>query len=394
MQQPTAFDVAVVGNGMFGSAATKHLALRGLSVVCIGAPQPVTGQPGQPHTVHASHYDAGRLVRRQSRSALWSDVTTQAIESFRSIEATSGIDFYQPVGCLIASRPGGDGINDDPLDNLGDSGIPYEYFEPGDQIWRQRWPALSFPTSHYVAYEGPPAGYIRPLDLIAAQNVIARQHGAEIVAATVTNATHLGEAHILTTDAGTTFRARHLLVAAGAFTNFNQLLPAQIDISLKTEWIVLGETTPADTDRLADMPTVKYLVDTDEQSPDGFAEGIYMVPPVMYPDGRTYIKLGANTTHDSRPPDLASVQQWFDTAGDELDQAARGVLERHLKALWPSVEFTSVGVRRCIVTYTPDGRPLITTVGDRLHVATGGNGAGAKGSDAWGAHAADLITAS
>ena len=395
MQEPTVFDVAVIGNGMFGSAATKHLARRGHSVLCIGAPQPAPGQPALRHTVHSSHYDAGRLVRRQSRSSAWSMVTTRSIESFRSIETESGIEFYRPVGCLIASLPGGDGINDDPLDNLADSGIPHDFYPPGDQAWQQRWPDLAFPASHYVAYEDAPAGYVRPLDLIAAQNVIARQYDAKIVAATALGVSPVGRFHEIPADNGDTYRARHVLVAAGAFTNFNRLLAEPIDLSLKTEWILLGEISARDADKLGETPTVKFLLGPEEQSSAAFVEGLYMVPPVRYPDGRHYIKLGANTEHDQRPTEFDSVQRWFERAGERQpvgEKAVEAALRHHLEGLWPNLEFASFGLRRCIVTYTPDGRPTISTVGEGLHVATGGNGAGAKGSDAWGALAADLIT--
>ena len=56
--------------------------------------------------------------------------------------------------------------------------------------------------------------------------------------------------------------------------------------------IVLGEVTPADAAQLGKYPTVKFMNDP------GDLESIYMVPPVQYPDGCYYIKMGANTTHD------------------------------------------------------------------------------------------------
>ena len=36
----TIYDVAVVGNGMFGAAATRHLSARGLRVVAVGPVEP------------------------------------------------------------------------------------------------------------------------------------------------------------------------------------------------------------------------------------------------------------------------------------------------------------------------------------------------------------------
>ena len=55
------YDVLVVGRGLIGSAAARHLAKNGANVALIG--------PGEPadHSTHTgvfgSHYDSGRIVR-------------------------------------------------------------------------------------------------------------------------------------------------------------------------------------------------------------------------------------------------------------------------------------------------------------------------------------------
>ena len=41
-----------------------------------------------------------------------------------------------------------------------------------------------------------------------------------------------------------------------------------------------------------------------------------MLPPIRYPDGRTYLKFGANTMIDHWLPDPAAVRAWYDH-GDE-----------------------------------------------------------------------------
>ena len=63
----SATDVVVVGRGMFGSAAAKHLAAREIDVVAIG---PSAYDPNQPdtkpkHRVFSSHNDEARLTRLQ-----------------------------------------------------------------------------------------------------------------------------------------------------------------------------------------------------------------------------------------------------------------------------------------------------------------------------------------
>ena len=49
----TTYDVAVVGNGMFGAAATRHLSAQGLKVAAIGPAEPLDWQ--RHNGVFASH---------------------------------------------------------------------------------------------------------------------------------------------------------------------------------------------------------------------------------------------------------------------------------------------------------------------------------------------------
>jgi glycine/D-amino acid oxidase-like deaminating enzyme len=113
-----------------------------------------------------------------------------------------------------------------------------------------------------------------------------------------------------------------------------------------------------------------------------------MVPPVQYPDGCYYIKMGANTTHDVFFTRLEDVQRWFET---DPDQVFLSMFEAQLRALWPDVAFTAVHTAPCVITRTPTSAPLIEHVANGLFIATAGNGGGAKGSDAWGELAADVI---
>jgi len=113
-----------------------------------------------------------------------------------------------------------------------------------------------------------------------------------------------------------------------------------------------------------------------------------MVPPVQYENGRHYIKMGANTRLDQWFDELPAIQRWFNA---ETDPDYLPLYEPALRAIWPSVSFLSIETRPCIITYTTDQVPLITALGDGLFIATAGNGASAKDSDAWGENAATLI---
>ncbi len=311
-------------------------------------------------------------------------VTARAVAGYADLERRSGIPFHEPVGCLIASRPGGDGRNPDPIEFLRDNDIAHEGWAPGDRGWAGRWPALEFPTTHAVAFEPGPAGFIRPKRLIDAQEALATAAGATLVDDVVTDVTPDGSGHVVTTVADRQMQASRVVVAAGAFTNHHRLLPAPAPLRLKTEVIILGEVSEADAAELERYPTVKYLNDGDD------LDAIYMTPPVRYPDGRRCIKLGANIRLDTWPDDLATIQRWFETATDD---AYLPILGPALQALWPDTDFVSLHTRPCIITYTDDRHPLIEEAAPGLVVATAGNGGGAKGADAWGQIAADLVLA-
>lgn len=308
-------------------------------------------------------------------------MTDRAVRAYADLEARSGVRFHEPVGCLLASRPGGDGRSPDPIDFLTELGIRHERWEPGDRGWVDRWPRIAFPATHRVAYEGGPAGYVRPKRLIEAQETLTERAGSTLVDDTVTaiRPGPGGDGYEVETATGRRWRSPRVVVAAGAFTNANNLLAEPVPLQIKTEVKILGEVSSADALELGRYPTVKYLNDGDD------LDAIYMTPPVGYPDGRSHIKLGANIRLDTWPDDLATIQRWFDT---DTDEAYLPILQPALQSLWPDVEFRAFRTRPCIITYTPDRFPLIDEVRPGLVVATGGNGGGAKGADAWGEMAA------
>jgi sarcosine oxidase len=113
------------------------------------------------------------------------------------------------------------------------------------------------------------------------------------------------------------------------------------------------------------------------------------VPPVCFPDGRTYLKVGGNLRSDPRLPGETDLIDWFRSTGDRVEAEA---LEASLRALLPRAEFTSFVTSPCVVTGTPSGYPYLGWVDDGVAVAIGGNGSAAKSSDEIGRLAASLFS--
>ncbi len=112
----------------------------------------------------------------------------------------------------------------------------------------------------------------------------------------------------------------------------------------------------------------------------------YLLPPIRYPDGRLWLKIGGD------PQDLpltpAEIAPWFRGSGTP-DVAAH--LRQVLDGLMPGLAPVSTRTEACVVTFTADDRPLVDQLSGRIAVATAGCARGAKASDELGRLAAEAV---
>lgn len=372
------YDIMVVGKGMMGSAAAKYLAQEGARVALIGPDEPVdfTTHDG----VFASHYDQGRITRRLAADPVWAELARRSITAYPTIAQASGISFHKETGGLYAAPP-----NDERWLQLTEVAAQQRLaFRrlPADEV-TGRFPYLQFPAGSQVVFEGPPAGTINPRELVRAQVTIARQQGTAVIPDIAIRIEQTATGMSVTTGSGSVYQASKVLVANGAYANSFDLLPRKLALRVKTEFVVLGELTEIEAARLVGMPTV---IDMDAYPQ---LEYLYLLPPILYPDGKIYVKLGANTAADYWLADERAMQEWMRQGNSDV---MRAPLRSALQSLLPGLQVASWHTRRCLVTYTPHGRPIIAAViPDRLYVSTGGNGHAAKSSDAIGHLAAKLM---
>ena len=375
------FEFAVIGNGMFGSAAARYLSQESDAVAVVGP-----GEPDDELThdgVYASHYDERRLVRLLGRSRLRSEIGRMAMANYRMLEERSGIQFYDPVGYLIVNS---DDVEDNnlepPMEVMDALHIAHTLFAAGDRSWRTQFPDFDFPETHWVIHEPDPAGVIDPRAMLRAQNAIAEQDGAVFIPEIVVNLEDDGNGVAIETRSGERYRAGKVLVTVGSFTNCFNLFPNRLPLQAETEVVILGRVSPQEAARLRAMPALAYTID------DAVLRDIYMAPPARYRDGSFYIKMGANTPSDSRPTSLAEIQDWFARGASDVHLAD---FERVLTSILPAVKFLSFHTKRCILTRTPDRYPVIDQVTSRCYVASGAHGSGARSADAIGMLAASLV---
>src|SRR5215213_1010255 len=218
--------IIVIGRGLVGSAAGRHLSALTDGVAVLGPDEPADRAA---HTgVFASHYDEGRITRVTDRDPAWAVTAKRSIDRYAEIEARSGIRFFTDAGYLGIGPAGSDYLDraeaaarmfGADTTRLGAAGIA------------ARFPFLAVPDDAEGLYEGSRAGYVSPRAMVRAQTEVARQQGAVIIADEAISIRATAGGVEVDTARGGTLRAERVLVATGAFTDVCGLLP--IDLKLR-----------------------------------------------------------------------------------------------------------------------------------------------------------------
>jgi glycine/D-amino acid oxidase-like deaminating enzyme len=373
------FDCIVVGKGMMGAAAARHLSRSGAKIALIGPDEP---EDWSSHGgVFSSHYDNGRITRTIDSDPVWALLARRSIERYDEIENASGVDFYCEAGCLItAPLPGG---VDRYLDNVISARDRLAVDAPfvGEHALADRFPWFRFPAGYGGVFEPRNAGYINPRALVTAQVVLAEKAGVTIVRSEVLSVEEAEGAVVVRTVDGAAFTGGRTLIAAGGFSISRQLLPQPLDLVVKARTVLFAEVAEDDLPSFTGMPSLIGAAPQQEES-------YYLLPPIRYPDGKFYIKVGGDPS-DINLADESDVRAWF--RGD-ANRAAAAHMSGLLSRVMPSFVPATLKWRPCVTTFTRHGYPYIGFTGsDRIAVLTGGNGMAAKSSDEIGRLGAILI---
>jgi sarcosine oxidase len=361
----------VVGAGMMGAAAARYLSQRSDSVALIGPGEP---QNYQSHSgVFASHYDEARITRRFDADLLWATFAERSIDRYRDIEEASGVRFYSEAGCLFAG-PAPRSETDYLYRATGVAetmGLSVETLS-GDQL-PGRFPQFDFPSHVVGYYEGTQAGHVNPRALVRAQTVLAEKGGVTCVDAMVTRV-HDEGGRVRVEAGGEVYHAERVLIAAGAFSDLNALLPRPLDMRAAPRTVVFFELGEAELDVFGDMPSTIVFTDREE-------DHVYILPPVRYPDGKIYLKLGGDIETGSFSQ-LEDLQAWFRSSGDPVERDR--LIETALQFM-PKLAGCPTSSAACVASFTPTGRPYAGYVdSSRVALLTGGNFVAAKSSDELG----------
>lgn len=373
------FRFIVVGRGMMGAAAARHLARQTDGVAVIGPDEPEDRANHQ--GVFGSHYDEGRITRTIDRDTDWARLANRSISRYAEIERDSGIQFYAPVGCLVTGpkRGGDNGYVGSVLDAAHNLGVQTDVLD--DAGLKTRFPFFSFASASEGVFEPHGAGHISPRRLVKAQSLLAEKAGARVIKQTAVSIRDDHGLAVVTTAEGETWRAEKVLMAAGGFSIAQNLLPRPVEMKVYGRTVAFFEVSEAEAAAFSGMPSLISVTADD-------ADSIYMLPPIRYPDGKHYIKIGGD------PDDLqftseAELRAWFRTAGREK---ARDHLVRIFHGLVPGIGRPASFTNSCAVSFSPTGYPMIGySSSPRVAVLTGGCGTAAKSSDEIGRLGAELL---
>jgi sarcosine oxidase len=363
MSSSTTYDVIVIGLGAMGSAATYHLAKRGVRVLGIEMFEPGHDQ-GSSHGHH-------RMIRKSSLDDDgYVPLATRAFELWSELEAESGKELLRITGEVRLVDPGNSQQKRANIAKLQQRG----FVEVLDQsALAERFPGFRLYDGMLATYEAD-AGFLWSERGIITHVEAARRAGATIrTGEEVTGWEPDGSGYRVTTSQGTD-HAERLVITAGPWTA--ELLngvtfPFQVIRSVngyfepeRPDWWTIEQGAP---DFLLDVPEGSYY-------------GISSVDGIGVKIGRSATEWGTPTTARTirRTIDDAEIQMMRDA----LDRYMPGSAGRELKRI------------TCMCTYTVDDNWIIDRHPrhDGVLLACGFSGIGFKFSPTVGEIMADLAT--
>ena len=400
--------IVVVGRGMIGSSLYKYLCKddnKQLEIFCIG-PNETKGKAN----IFGAWYDEGRITRCSDPNITWATLAKSSIEQYRAIENESNIKFYHEVGHLVVGSK-----NQVHMKNVFDV-VEKNNLKDTEKILsleelKQRYPYANLNTkdnSPVGLLEKKRSGHISPRKFVEAQCKIGQLQNNKstiinkkviairpdkndknkwcIEAVNNENSNDIDNANIDIFKIGD---IDHIVIAAGAWMNFRPLLYNNlkqrifINIQLMCTQVSKFEISIEEAKQFDNMPSLIYK--------DLLSFWAYVLPPIMYPDKKVYMKIGGGY-FDTPQKELKTendVIKWYQSKGD---QDLHSKITTFFYQLFPNVKVLSSHSDSCITCHTKTKQLFIGPIcNNTMSVACGGNGYAAKSADAIGKLASDMV---
>ena len=372
------FKYIVIGCGIMGSAAAMHMAAASKEVALVGPSEAMADEDSA--IPKASHHDEGRITRMLDADVFWSSMARRSIERYRQIEQTTGIPFYNECGFLWIDN---DPARVDQITRLAaDNAIAVDRLT-NVQI-TEKFPFLSGNGISAALYQTHDSGTINPRAYVRAMAASAQAAGARYFDDHVINLNLTSKGLQLKTRANQILAAPKILLTTGAYGAVDRLIDRKLSLRACRTGVVLIEVPRQAVDaELADMPSIISRPPTDRPN-------TYLLPPLKYPDGKFYLKIGIG---EPGPPlnSAEELNHWLRNGND--NDVATELLDE-LSRIMPDLDLSGWKYMPCATCHTPDARPIIDLIGDgRIGMLLGGNGYAAKSGDALGELGAALMHA-
>jgi monomeric sarcosine oxidase len=356
-----AFDVAVVGAGVFGAWIAYRLQQDGRRVALLDAYGPGNARAssgGQTRVIRMGYGD-------QEIYSRWSNLSLELWKSlFHSIGRPS---LFQQVGVLWMAR-GEDPLTTKTLATLKRLGVLHERLDRGEL--ESRWPQIDFGPNTWAIFE-PESGFLVAFHAVQAVVQMAEATGVEYLQEAVVPPEGRGRLGSIATRSGKKVRAGTFVFATGPWLPklFPDLLAERI-FPTRQEVFYFG---PSPGDARFAPPAMPVWVD--------FAEEIYGVPDFK---GRGF-KVAPDRHGAAFDPDTG-----HRAVSPETLTAVRGFVGRRFPAL---KDAPLVGSEVCQYENTSNGDFLIDRHPERENVwlVGGGSGHGFKHGPAVGEYVAARI---
>jgi sarcosine oxidase len=336
------FEYIVLGLGGFGSAAAYWLSRRAGADV-LGLEQFELGHvrgESQDHSriIRLSYHTPGYVELAKHAYRAWAEVEREAGETL--ILRTGGLDFAHEGSAI-------------PLSNYADSmdaaGVPYERLDAGEIM--RRWPPFRLSEDITGLFQ-PDSGIAMAAKGNAAHQRLARSHGATLRDGAPVEMIQPdgGEIHI--EAGGERYHCRHLIIAAGSWSN-RALLPFGLQLPLT---VTQEQVTYFASRRLSDF------------QPEKFPVWIWMDDPCFY-GFPVFGEPGPKAGQDAGGKEVTADSRTFDVDSEALNRV-QNFLARYIPTALGPIIYT----KSCLYTLTPDRDFVIDFVPNHANavIAIGG----------------------
>jgi sarcosine oxidase len=353
-----AADIAIVGLGAMGSATAAALGRQRAAVVGFDRFTP-------PHDRGSSHGRSRVIREAYFEHPLYVPLVQRAFNAWRALERRSGRQLLRQTGALLIGDPSSAMIRGT-RQSAERHGLAFESLGEGEL--RRRFPQFEPPAGSVGVFE-PTAGILAPEECIRAFLDEAAAGGVELRFEEPVLDWRVDGGEIVVESAVESYRARRLLLAAGAW------LPEQADgFGLEIERQVMHWFEPLEADLLTADRFPIFLI---EEPEGGLWYGL--------PDCGDGIKIAIH--HDGEATSAAELRR-------EVDDADIRRVRDLLSTRLPVADGAHLDSTVCMYTNTADGHFVIDRHPDypQVTLASVCSGHGFKFASVVGDLLADLLT--